>query len=337
MFGPRPVHLFICLISLAVAGCAGTGVEGTQTPVGDALPRPKLVLVNDLVFSPDVAVGDRNLDAQLESKFGKDATNDTIKLIAAKRVNDEIVATIIVLLRAAGLDAQPGDREKITDKNGALAITGRLHAVDQGERPQRNPVGFGTSAVADMTVSQVSEGAEKQLLTFTAQAPSRLQPDAAITGPIADAAIAAVLAVRSAPDINLSPDVEALARGLGRAVADKIIAYAEQQGWANKAALPAPPEDARPATKKPAKLPVAAAKQGGSPSSTNTIPCNAFTKNERGHWYVKGPVTFDIGNAENQTLENLEIPPKFFNIGGVDLYEAVQKKCGGSRPAVRSQ
>ncbi|HEY1472508.1 MAG TPA: hypothetical protein VGF53_00330 [Pseudolabrys sp.] len=59
-----------------------------------------------------------------------------------------------------------------------------------------------------------------------------------------------------------------------------------------------------------------------------TVPCKAFTKNERGNWYVKGPVTFNIGTAENKTLQNLEIPPKFFIIGGVDLYEAIQKQCG---------
>jgi hypothetical protein len=68
---------------------------------------------------------------------------------------------------------------------------------------------------------------------------------------------------------------------------------------------------------------------GGSKLSPNTIPCNAFTKNERGNWYVKGPVTFDLGSAKNKTLKNLEIPPKFFTIGGVGLYEAIQKKCGG--------
>jgi hypothetical protein len=30
-------------------------------------------------------------------------------------------------------------------------------------------------------------------------------------------------------------------------------------------------------------------------------------------------------------LQNLEIPPKFFTIGGVDLYEAIQKKCGSNQ------
>ena len=70
---------------------------------------------------------------------------------------------------------------------------------------------------------------------------------------------------------------------------------------------------------------------GGSTLPSNTIPCKAFTRNERGNWYVKGPVTFDLGSAENKTLQNLEITPKFFTIGGVDLYEAVQKKCGSNQ------
>ncbi len=337
MFGPRPVQLFICLTTLAVAGCANTAVQEAQTPAGGAPPRPKVVLVNDLVFSPDVVVVDRDFAARLESKLGT-MTGDIVKAITAKRVNDEIVATIIVLVGAAGLTARPGSPEELTPKNGALVITGRLHAVDQGSRQQHNPVGFGAgrSVVADMTVSDVSEGTEKQSFTFTAPAQSEGQSGAAITGPAAaalSAAITTVLAAKSAPDVNLSPDVEAQARRLGRAAADRIIAYAGQQGWKTNAGLPAPAENAKPVNKKPEQLPVAAAKQGGS--STNTIPCKAFTKNERGNWYVKGPVTFDIGNAENQTLHDLEIPPKFFTIGGVDLYEAVQKKCSGWQPAVR--
>jgi hypothetical protein len=340
MFGPRPVHLFICLISLAVAGCANNSVQEMQSPVGSAPLRPQTVLVNDLVFSPDVAVVDRAFAARLESKLGT-MTNDIVKSITAKRVNDEIVATIIVLVGAAGLNARPGSQEELTPKKGALVVTGRLHAADQSNRNQSNPVGFGagSSVAADMTVSEISEGAEKQLLTFTAQAGSVRQPGAAIAGPSAalNAAIATVLAAKSAPDVNLSPDVEAQARGLGRAVADKIVAYAGQQGWATKSYLPALSEDTKLAKNKPENLPVAAARQSGSPSPTNTIPCKAFTKNERGHWYVKGPVTFDIGSAENQTLQDLEIPPKFFIIGGVDLYEAVQKKCGGWQPAVRLQ
>jgi hypothetical protein len=340
MFAPRPAHLFTCLIAcliaLAIPGCASTSVQVVQTSIGGAPPRPKTVLVNDFVFSSDVTVVDRDFTARLESKLGNPA-NDVIKALAAKRVNDEVVATIIVILHYdAGLNAQPSSDVEIGPKDGTLVITGQLHAVDQVNRPQRNAVAFGTGgvAVADITVSQVSEGTKKQLLTFTAQTQSGRQSGAAITGPAAaarKAEITAVLTSKNSPDVDLSPNLEAQARGLSRAVADKIVAYAVQQGWVNKADLPEPPAAAKPVEKKPKKLPVAIAKQGGSPLPSNTIPCEAFTKNERGNWYVKGPVTFDLGSAENKTLQNLEITPKFFTIGGVDLYEAVQKKCGSNQ------
>ena len=71
-----------------------------------------------------------------------------------------------------------------------------------------------------------------------AQAQYRSQSGAAIPGSAAaahNAAITAALAAKSAPDVNLSPNVEAQARGLARAVADKIVAYTVQQGWVNKA------------------------------------------------------------------------------------------------------
>jgi hypothetical protein len=340
MLAPRPFHSFICLIACliapAIAGCAGTSVQGTQTSVGGTPPRPKTTLVYDFVFSSDVVVVDRGFATRLESKLGNSGI-DIGKALTAKRVNDEIVATIVTILRdEAGLNAQPSSEEDLTLKQGALVITGQLNAVDQGKRSQRNPVGFGAggSVVANMTLSQVSDGTKRELLIFTTQAPSGRQSGATITGPAAaarNAAIAAALAAKSAPDVNLSPDVESQARGLGRAVAEKIVTYAVQQGWVNKADLPEPPADVNPVKKKPEKLPVAAAKQGGAPLPANTIPCKAFTKRESGNWYVRGPVTLNLESAENKTLQNLEIPPKFFTIGGVDLYEALQKTCGSNQ------
>lgn len=328
MFALRSAHLFGCLIALAVAGCANTGGQTPQTSAGGALARPKTVLVYDFVVSPEVAMVDREFTARLERDIGILAVSNQL---VAKRVNAEIVATIITILRdEAGLKAQSGIEDHPALKDTALVVTGQLQAVDRGTRAQRTPVNFGGGVVADITVSRVSEGAKTQLLTFTTQA----QKGAAFTGPAAaahNAAIKAVLAGENVPTQNLSPDVEAQARGLGRAVADKISAYAMQQGWVNKADLPERPVDTKPAKNKPQKQPVAAAKQGESAAPSNPIPCSAFTKNERGNWYVKGPVTIDLGNAENKTLQNLEISPKFYTIGGVDLYEAVQKKCGSNQ------
>ena len=184
MLVPRPVHLCICLISLAVAGCADTRVPETQSSAGGAASRPKMMLVNDFVL-PSHALVDRDFAARLESKLDNyPLTNDVIESMAAKRVNDEMVATIIVIVGAAGLNARSRGQEDLTPKNGALVISGRLHTADQGNRPQRNPVRFdaGSSVVADITMSQVSDGTEKQLFTFTEQAQSGRQSGAAIAG-----------------------------------------------------------------------------------------------------------------------------------------------------------
>ncbi len=340
MFAPRPARLFICLTALAVAGCANTGVQGTQASAGGPLWRPHRVLVDDLVLAPDVEVVDRDFAARLESKFGT-MTGDVVKAITARRVNDEIVAGIIVMVGAAGLNTRPGSGGEPTPKNTeAVVITGRLHGVDESDRHQRNLVGFGGGGevAADITLTGVSAGAKKQLLTFTAQAQSGRQSGAAMTelgGPALNAAIATMLGAKSAPDVKLSPGVEAQARGLARAIADKIIAYARQQGWVTAADLAVPAEEAQLAQRKAETPPIAAARHGRPPTSTKTIPCKAFTKNERGNWYVKGPVTFDIGTAQDQTLQDVEIPPKFFTIGGVDLYAEIEKKCHGWQPVVR--
>lgn len=330
----RPVYFLLCLIALAVAGCASDSAQVAQTSAGGGPPRPKVVVINDFEFARDVTVADRDLNARLASKLGH-PTNDVIKAVAARRVSDEVVAAVVDILHfEAGLNAQPGGDPDIASKDGTLVIAGELHAVERGHRPEPAPVPFGAGAVAaNITVSLVSQGTPKQMLTFTAQARSGPHSGVALTGPAAaarKAQIAAMLARMSGPDVDLSPGLEAQARGLGRTIADKIVAYALQQGWVNNSDLPGRPAvPAKPPKERPRKLPVAVARQDTPPPPTNTIPCSEFTKTYHGNWYVKGPVTLSLGTAENKTLQNVEIPPKFFTIGGVDLYEAVQKKCGG--------
>jgi hypothetical protein len=169
----RPVHAFPCLVALVISGCASNNAQVAQTSAAGPPPRPKVVLVNDFLVAPDVTVVDREFFTRLESKFGH-PSNDVVKAIAVRRVNDEVVAEIIAILRfEAGLNARTGGNAEIASKYGTLVIAGELHAVEQGKGPERAPVAFGAGAVvADMTVSQVSGSTPTQLLTFTAQAPS---------------------------------------------------------------------------------------------------------------------------------------------------------------------
>jgi hypothetical protein len=65
-----------------------------------------------------------------------------------------------------------------------------------------------------------------------------------------------------------------------------------------------------------------------SPLPPNTIACDAFMKKSDGTWFATRPVTFDVGNAKNLTLDGGAITPKSHSFGGVDLYVLLDAKCG---------
>lgn len=226
----------LSLAALALAGCAQTNVTGTQSVFSGSLPKPKTVVVTDFSVSADVVVLDRGFTARLARKLG-DVPPHERKQRTAERVNDEIVATIVATLRANGMEARPGSEDTLTLNDDALIVGGRLRSIDQGNRVQRSLIGFGagrSGVVADMTVSHFSASGKKQLLSFTAESQSRRRPGAVATAPVGmatGAAISAITAVGGAASEKLSADVEAQARALGHAAAEKIITYAKEQGW----------------------------------------------------------------------------------------------------------
>lgn len=245
----RLMSVCLCLAALVLTGCANTNVSGTQSVAASGLRAPKTVVVSDFVFSSDVVALDRGFTARLSRKLGEIPPHER-KQKTAERVNDEIVATIVATLREAGMDAKVGSEESLTLSDDALIVTGRLRAVDEGNRTQRNVIGFGagqSGVVADMQLSHFSGSGKKQLLSFTAEAQSRRRPGAVVTAPIGAATSAAIAGITAAGGVaseKLSADVEAQARSLGRAAGEKIVAYAREQGWINLA----PPVGGKPQT-----------------------------------------------------------------------------------------
>jgi hypothetical protein len=65
-----------------------------------------------------------------------------------------------------------------------------------------------------------------------------------------------------------------------------------------------------------------------TPLPPNTLPCDAFAKKGDGIWVAKRPVSFEVGNAKNLTLDAGEITPKSQSVGGIDLYVLLEAKCG---------
>lgn len=229
----------ICIAALALGACAKANITSLQSSDAGAVPRPKTIVVSNFAFSPEVVALDRGFTAKLERKVGS-LTPEERQARTAERVNHEIVTTVVSTLRNAGLDARLGSEQPIPAGDEALLVTGHLRGIDQGNRTQRNVIGFGagrSDVVADTTVSYVSSSGTRQLLTFTADAKSGRMPGAAVTAPFSAVHGAALVASSVGSSVlseKLSSDVEAQARKIGHTAGDRIVAYAKEQGWLEK-------------------------------------------------------------------------------------------------------
>ena len=68
-----------------------------------------------------------------------------------------------------------------------------------------------------------------------------------------------------------------------------------------------------------------------SPLPPNTINCADFTQHPNCTCYVAKRTTFDIGPMKGLTLVDQAIGPNAINGAGVDLYDAITRKCGGDK------
>lgn len=256
--------------ALALAGCAGGNLGGTGGAGGSAGAAPKSWIVSDFVVASDVVAVDRGYTARLERKVGSFPPHER-RQRTAERVNDEVVATIVALMREAGLDAQPGSEEALTLDQSVGVVSGRLHPADNAKP---NTVGFGEGrghVRTTMSVSLFSAGGKRELLTFTIEpaglSRSTTNPKVAAAR---DKAINSIAASMGAKE-KLSSDVEANARRVGRVAGERIVAFAQEQGWI--AATAKPEVEAQPA--RPQRQPARAQprrqqqQEPDEPASTN--------------------------------------------------------------------
>jgi len=247
----RPISISVVIGALALAGCAGGSL---QTGLG-LHSRPNVVLISDFTIASEVVPIDRGYAARLERKAGVIPAHQR-RQHTTERVNDEIVATIIASLREAGLDARSGSEDTLTRDQSALVMSGNLRPSVPVTEKNKNSIGFGAGrghVVAVMTGSLFASGGKREALTFNAEAtaPKREPAVPPKVAAARNAAIASIIATGGGSTERLSPDVEAPARRLGRAIADRILAFAKEQGWLE----PAPSAAPRPAIVEPAPPP----------------------------------------------------------------------------------
>jgi hypothetical protein len=69
--------------------------------------------------------------------------------------------------------------------------------------------------------------------------------------------------------------------------------------------------------------------QGAMP---NTISCGGFHQLQRGSWYAKADnPQFDLGSMQNVAVKSRTVSPGQMNVGGYDLAEALDVKCGAPK------
>jgi hypothetical protein len=243
--------LIVALAGLLLGGC--TIYSGLQTGAAGTEPKPKVVLVSDFTFASDVVAIDRGYTARLERKVGTYPTHER-RQRTTERVNDEIVATIVASLREAGLEAQPGAEDAVTLNQSALVVSGGLRPGEPVTTKNKNSFGFGAGrghVVAAVSASLFSSGSRRQVLTFDVE-PTAARREPAVPPKVAaarNAEIAGIVASTGNSNERLSPDVEGPARRLGRAIADRVLVYAKEQGWLTPPGqgvvdAPPPPESA---------------------------------------------------------------------------------------------
>jgi len=231
MASKRSLAVLACFTALALTGCAESG--GGMFASADS--RPKSVLVADFVAASEVTATDNGFNTRLERSGGHYPILERRQRTLA-RVNDEIIAAIISDLRMAGLAAQPGNETNLGFGEDALLVTGRLHPPAHKPAAQ---VGFGPgrgNVIADMTLTRVSAARRVKVsdLSTDIQSGRKIPPGNKEAVATRNTTIAEVLKVENALPEKLSPDVEVQARALGRAIAEKIVAYAKQHDWMAK-------------------------------------------------------------------------------------------------------
>jgi len=226
----------ICLSAAAALALGGCQTDGVGLASNASAPKPKTVIVTDFVLSPDITVIDRAYTVRLSRKEGSDLPFHLRKERTLERVNDEIIATVVATVRAAGLDAAPGAADGVSLKDDAVIVGGRLRGADGADKKGKGAgIGDGRSGVvADMTLERTGTFGKKQLTSFTAAPQGKAKIDTA--------AIDAALTAESRAAGRLSPDVEAQVHALGRGIGEKIVGYAREQGWLSGVAPPAEPE-----------------------------------------------------------------------------------------------
>jgi len=215
------------------AGCATNGAS-VATFFGGGTPKPKSIVVSEFEIAPGTVSVEGGLAASYRRKLGK-VTPDQLKAELTTAVNEAVAESMVTALTDGGLPAAAGSGEVAEGAEPAFVVTGRIRKVDNKDQMKRRLSGLGPlrgSVTAEVKLNQEAAGARKELLAFVGDDGVKPIPAANATAAAASAAPATTASTGLEP--KLTSSVAAEARRIGKVSANRILAYAVEQGWIAK-------------------------------------------------------------------------------------------------------
>jgi hypothetical protein len=210
---------------LSAAGCATNNANVASYFIGGP-PKPKTVVVGEFEVAPGTVSVDHALAPSYRRKLAK-ATPDQLKAELATAIDEAVADAMVTTLTDGGLPATVGGQETVNTDEQTIIVTGRVRKLDDKDRMRRKVAGLAPAhgtITADVQVNQQQAGTSKELLAFG---------DVDVAGKLGPATAGAPATTGSIPSEKLTPSAAAEARRIGRASANRILAFATEQGWIN--------------------------------------------------------------------------------------------------------
>lgn len=228
-------HLFVGALALAlVAGCASTQISNEKNNVnGRRLARPDRILVYD--FAGTYA------DMPTEDRVGVEApsTPPTAEQVQAGRaLGVEVARQLTEKINDMGLKAVHAAPNTIP-RPGDMLIRGSFQSVEEGSAAKRLVVGFGSGSAELKTVVHVYQSTAtglRELGSGTVDSAGGKGPGMAVPAAVMIATanpIGLIVggAVKAEGEISGRTKIEGAAKRTTDAVAERLKAAFEKQGW----------------------------------------------------------------------------------------------------------
>lgn len=222
---------------LVMAGCARNTVRETGAVADTGLQRPQQVLIYNFAVSPGDVQQNASIIARLRRNL-QQASQTAEEIQIGREVADALATELVQKVRDMGLNPRRADNS-MTVSPGSILVTGHFLKIDEGNRLQRNAIGFGvgqSSVDCDVNVLAPMQSGLQPIVSFSAHADSGDMPGAAVMGPAgaaAGAGTAAVLATNAAAGglKSYKSSSAQQAKALADKIADQLQSYFAQQGW----------------------------------------------------------------------------------------------------------